>query len=79
MGPDTVPVVTSYCPEPEVRDIRFRSVVHSDILSERPATLAIILMARPMGMGGTSKPVPERTLTGSTVRVDNEAEPRRLE
>ena len=31
--------------ELEIRDMRFRSVVHSDIVSERPATLAIIMIA----------------------------------
>ena len=38
------------CQPSEVRDTRFRSVVRSDILSEQPATLAIILMARPAGI-----------------------------
>ena len=41
---------------------RFRSVVHSDILSERPATLAIILMSRPIGFEGMlqqAREVPE--------------------
>ena len=41
--------------ELEIRDIRFRSVVHSDILSERPATLAIILMTRAIGIDGMSE------------------------
>jgi hypothetical protein len=46
-----------------------RSVAHSDILPERPATLAIILMARPIGIGGMLKG-PKRTRTGPTVRVN---------
>ncbi len=33
--------------------IGFRSLVHSDILSERGATLAIIMIASPMGIDGT--------------------------
>ena len=37
-------------PQADILDIGFRSVVHSNILSERPATLAIILMARPIGI-----------------------------
>ena len=36
----------------EVRDVRFRSVVQTAILAERPATLTIILMARPIGING---------------------------
>ena len=43
------------CLPVEVRDIRFRSVVHSDFLSERPATRAIIMMARPIGIDGILK------------------------
>ncbi len=55
------------------RVIRFRSVVHSDILSERPATLGIILMPRVLGMDGMLKPArndPHRP----PVRVDKCAE-----
>ncbi len=65
------------CPRLEIRNIRFRSVVHSDIVSERPATLAIILMSRPIGIDGMLKQAREGTVL--TVRVGNEAELRRLE
>ena len=36
----------------KLRDLGFRSVVHSAVLAERPATLVIILMARPIGIHG---------------------------
>ena len=61
--------------------IGFRSVVRSDILSERQAILASILMARPIGIDwllGLSK---IKTLIRQSVRVDGiqnkAAEPRR--
>ena len=43
--------------------------------SERSATLTIILMARPVGIDGTSQPEGKRTRTPLPVRVDNEAKP----
>ena len=55
--------------------MRFRSVVHSDILSERPATLDIILMPRPTWDRRNVEAGRRRTRTGATVRVDNEASP----
>ncbi len=62
-------------PRVKRRGIRFRSVVHSDILSERPATLSIIVMERPIGNYGMLMQFLERTCTGPTVRVNNEASP----
>ncbi len=54
-----------------------RSVVHSDVLSERPATLAIILMARPIEDRHNHEAGQSKTRSGPPVRVDNEVEPRR--
>ena len=54
----------------EVLDIRFRSVVQTAILAERPATLTIILMARLVGIVGTLMQFPNKTRTGPTVRVN---------
>ena len=67
------------CAKLEIRDVRFRSVGHSDILSERPATLAIILMSRLSWDRRNVEASPRTTCTGPTVQVDNEAEPRRSE
>ena len=58
-----------------------RPGVHSAILAERPATLVIILMTRPL----MTKPLlsalkfasPEMPPHGSSVRGNHEAEPRR--
>ena len=47
--------------ELEIREIRFRSVVHSDILSERQATRVIIRMSMPIGIDGMLKQAREVT------------------
>ena len=54
-------------------DIRFRSVVLSDILSERPATLPIILIVRLMGIVGMLKQVLNRP-AAFLAAGDNEAD-----
>ena len=54
-------------------DIRFRSVVPSDILSERPATLPIILIVRLMGIVGMLKQVLNRP-AAFLAAGDNEAD-----
>ena len=56
----------------DVCDVGFRSVVHSDILSERPAMPVIIVMTGPQGQPKRWG-VQRRTRTGPPVRVDNEA------
>ena len=50
------------------------SLGRSDTLSERPATLAIILMSRLTGMDGMLKQSPGTTRTVPPVRVDKCAE-----
>ncbi len=62
------------CADSDTREMGFRSVVQAAILAERPATLTIFLMARPIGNYGMlirflERPAPVRRCGWTAFRV----------